>query len=82
MLFGGEITKNIQNKKKYGHLFFVVAYTDVVARVAEGVPGDVQPTVAGEQLVGIGMGAQEVHKALELLRILRSDIRSLSYEVL
>ena len=53
-----------------------------MARVAEGVPGDVQPTVAGEQLVGIGMGAQEVHKALELLRILRSDIRSLSYEVL
>ena len=26
-------------------IFFVVAYADVVARVAEGVPGDVQPYV-------------------------------------
>ena len=41
-------------------ILFVVTEADVVAGDAEGCPGDVEPAVAGEELVGEGVGLQEV----------------------
>ena len=35
----------------------------------EGRPGDVKPAGAGQQLVGIRAGAEEIHQALELARV-------------
>ena len=48
---------------------FVVPNSDVVARRAKGCPGDVEPAGAGQQLVGIRAGAEEIHQALELARV-------------
>ena len=48
----------------------------------EGSPGDVEPTRAGEQLVGIFPVLQEVHEHRELRRIFRADIGSLTDKVL
>ena len=61
---------------------FVIAYADIMPGSAEGVPRHVQPSVARQQLVGIGTGAQIVHEVLKLLRILRTDIGSLSCQML
>ena len=41
-----------------------------------------EPAGAGQELVGEFMGFQEVNKALELLRVARADIGSLTEEVL
>ena len=54
----------------------------LAAGLAEGVPRDVEPAWTGEQLVGVLAGLEEVHEALELLRVHRPDIGSLTYEVL
>ena len=48
----------------------------------EGIPGDVEPGGARQQLVGIGAGLEEIHEALELRGVLRTDIGSLTAEVL
>ena len=63
-------------------LLFVVTDTDEVAGWAEGCPGDVEPTVAGQKLVGQGIGLQECDQALELLRVFGADVGSLSKQVL
>jgi len=55
--------------KLRGVLLFVVPEADEVAGVGEGRPGDVEPAGAGQQLVGIVAGVEEVHQALELLRV-------------
>ena len=60
----------------------IVPYPDLSAGLAEGVPRDVEPVTAGEQLVGVLAGLEEVHEALELLRVHRPDIGSLTNEVL
>ena len=60
----------------------VVAEADEVAGLGEGVPGDVEPGGARQQLVGVRRGLEECHEALELGRILRADIGSLTAEVL
>ena len=49
---------------------------------AEGVPRDVEPAVAGQELVGVGVGAKEGHKALELRGVLGTDVGGLAKEVL
>ena len=49
---------------------------------AEGIPRDVEPAVASQELVGIGAGAKEVNKALELARVLRANVGSLAKEML
>ena len=49
---------------------------------AEGIPRDVEPAGGGEELVGVGIGAEEVHKVLELLRVFRANIGSLAEDVL
>ena len=49
---------------------------------AEGSPGDVEPAGAGQELVGVFTGAEEVNEALELARVFRADVGSLAKEVL
>ena len=53
-----------------------------MAGSGKGVPGDMEPVGAGEELVGEGVGLEEVDKALELSRIFRTDIGSLTDQVL
>ena len=63
-------------------LLFVIAYTDVVARWVEGIPGDVEPAVAGQELVGMFTGAKEVDQTLELARVFGADVGGLAEQVL
>ena len=60
----------------------MVSYPDVVSRDAEGVPRDVEPPVAGEELVGEIVRLEEGNEALELLRILGADVGGLAEQVL
>ena len=64
------------------YILAVVAEADEVAGLGEGIPGDVEPAGARQQLVGIGAGLEEFHEALELRWVLRADIGSLTAEVL
>ena len=64
------------------HFLFVVPNPDEVAGVGEGSPGDVEPAIAGEELVGVGVCLQEIYQALELLRIARANVGSLALQVL
>ena len=61
---------------------FVVAEADVVAGSGVGVPGDMEPGGASEELVGEVVVAEEVDEALELSRIFGADVGSLADEVL
>ena len=61
---------------------FVIPDADVVTRLSEGVPRDVEPAVAGQELVGEFVGLEEADKALELGRILGTDIGGLAKGVL
>ena len=49
---------------------------------AEGSPGDVKPAGAGQELVGVFTGAEEVDEALKLLGVFGADVGSLAKEVL
>ena len=60
----------------------VVPDADVMPRDAEGAPGDVEPAIADEELVGVGVCLQEIDQALELSRVARADVGSLAEEVL
>jgi hypothetical protein len=53
-----------------------------VARQGERIPGDVEPGGAGEELVGEGVGFEEVDEALELDRIFRADVGGLAEKML
>ena len=53
-----------------------------MAGFGEGSSGDVEPTIAGEELVGVFMVAEEVDQALELLRVLGPDVGSLAHQML
>ena len=48
----------------------------------EGIPGNVEPTGAGQELVGVFTGAKEVNKALELLRVTRANVGGLALQML
>ena len=61
---------------------FVVAEVDVVAGRGVGVPGDVEPGGASEELVGEVVVAEEVDEALELSRIFGADVGGLTDKVL
>jgi hypothetical protein len=63
-------------------LLFIIPYSDIIPRLAEGIPRDVEPAVASQELVGIGAGAKEVDKALELLWVFGADVGGLTKEVL
>ena len=49
---------------------------------AEGTPGDMEPAIAGQELVGILTCLKERDELLELLRVTRADIGSAALEVL
>lgn len=49
---------------------------------AEGVPRDVEPGGGGEQLVGMGVGAQEGHQSLKLRGVAGTNVGGLAQEVL
>ena len=53
-----------------------------MAGVGERTPGEVEPAIAGEQLVGVGARLEVVHQSPELGWILRADIGCLTDEVL
>ena len=61
---------------------FVITNLDEVARLGERTPTDMEPTIAREELVGVGVCLQEVDQALELSRVARADVGSLAEEVL
>ena len=65
-----------------GFLLCVIANPNIMSCLGEGVPRDVKPTIAGQELVSIGTDLQELHQMLELGRIFRSDVGSLTNEVL
>ena len=60
----------------------VVIDPDEMARWGEGVPGDVEPAAAGEELVGELPGLEEIDQALELGRVFGTDVGGLAEEVL
>ena len=45
-----------------------------MAWMGEGVPGDVEPAGAGQELVGQGVLAQDVYQALELPGVFGADV--------
>ena len=49
---------------------------------SKGSPGDVEPAIAREKLVGEFVSLEEVDQALELLRVLGADVGGLAEEVL
>ena len=53
-----------------------------MAGLSERVPGDVQPAVTRQQLVGVLPLPEELHERLELHRVFRTDIGSLTDKVL
>ena len=63
-------------------MLFIVADSDIIAGLGEGVPRDVGPAVASQEMDGIGAGAEKVDKALELLGIFGADVGGLTKEVL
>ena len=60
----------------------VVPDADVMPRDAEGVPRYVEPAIAGEELIGVGVCLQEIYQALELLRVTGANVGSLAEQVL
>ena len=63
-------------------LLFVVPDADEVPWCCERRPGNVEPAVTGEELVGVVGMLEEIDQALELLRVARADIGSLAEDVL
>ena len=61
---------------------FVITYSDVVAGRRKGIPGDVEPAIASEQLVGVFADLQEFYEIPELRGVLRPDVGSLAEKVL
>ena len=60
----------------------IISYSNEVSGLGEGSPGDMEPTGASQQLVGIGTGLQELYQSMELLGRFRPDVGSLAQEVL
>ena len=50
--------------------------------LGKGVPGKVEPTVAGEELVGVLADLQELHELPELGWVARADVGSTALKVL
>ena len=61
---------------------FVITDADVVAGRREGIPGDVEPAIAGKKLVGVFADLQEFNEIPELRGVLRPDVGSLTEKVL
>ena len=61
---------------------FIVSNPNIMAGRAERTPRDVEPAGAGEELVGVFAGAEEVDQTLELARVLGADVGSQTEQVL
>ena len=61
---------------------FIIANPDEVSGRGEGVPGDVKPGGACQELVCVLPVLQEIHERGELRRIFRPDVSGLADEVL
>ena len=68
--------------RQFWDILLVVAEADVVAGLGEGAPGEMEPSGAGEELVGEGVGLEEVDETLELSRIFGADVGGLTDEML
>ena len=75
------IPRNILGELR-GIMSFVVADADVAAGRSEGVPGDVEPARASQQLVSVLATLKEDDEASELLGILGTDVGSAGQHVL
>lgn len=64
------------------NFLFVIPDTNIVSWNSKGCPGDVEPAIAGEELVGVGVGAEEGYEALELRGVLGADVSGLARQVL
>ena len=53
-----------------------------MARLSEGIPRDVEPIGADEELVGVLADLQKIHEWPKLCRGFRTDVGSLTDEVL
>ena len=70
------------SKGGFFHGSFVITYSDVVAGQCEGIPRDVEPAIACEQLVGVFADLQEFYEIPELRGVLRPDVGSLAEKML
>ena len=68
--------------KSYTFTSTIVADTDEVARLREGVPRYVEPAPTREQLVGVGIRPEEAHELRKPGRVSRTDVGSLAQQVL
>ena len=53
-----------------------------MARLGERIPGEVEPGGAGKELVGEGVGLEEVDETLKLSWVFRTDVGSLTEKML
>ena len=61
---------------------FVIPDANIMSGRAEGIPGYVQPALTRQQLVGMFAILEKFDEALELDRIFRADVSSLTYQML
>ena len=61
---------------------YIVPDTNILARLGKRIPGDVKPPVSCQQLVGIRALFEIFHQLPELSRIRRTDVGSLTDQVL
>ena len=66
----------------WGVLLLVIPNPDIMSGRGEGIPRDVEPAVAGEELIGEFVSLEEIYEALELSRVARADVGSLAEQVL
>ena len=59
-------------------ILLIIPNPDIMAGYAEGTPGDVHPAVAGQELVGQIVNLQKRYQALELTRVLGTDVSGLT----
>ena len=71
---------SLKTCKKVGLL--VVTQSDIVPWCGEGIPRDVEPAVASQELVGIFTCLEEGDQTLELLRVFGANVGGLANEVL
>ena len=62
----------------WGVLLFVISNADIMAGYAEGTPGDVHPSRASQELVGVFTITEEFDQTLELSRVLGTDVGGLT----
>ena len=60
-----------------GHLLLVIPNPDIMSRCGKGIPRDVEPAGAGQELVGQIVSLEEIDQALELSRV----VNRVNYQV-